>query len=142
MSPALAGGLLTSEPPGMSFSSIFDKLTMIYLGMVFFAFDSFSFLDLCFCFHNVWNISALFLQTLFFCPNLFLLLLGLQLYMFQAVCLFFFFFNMDYRNLFFLLSSFFLVFFFSSHFIVLSSDSLVLHFLVSIVSSFNGFLNF
>ena len=70
MSPALAGGLLTSEPPGMSFSLalIFDKLTMIYLGMVFFAFDSFSFLDLCFCFHNVWNISALFLQTLFSVP--------------------------------------------------------------------------
>ena len=95
MSPALAGGLLTSEPPGMSFSLalIFDKLTMIYLGMVFFAFDSFSFLDLCFCFHNVWNISALFLQTLFFCPNLFLLLLGLQLHMFQAVCLLLFFFS-------------------------------------------------
>ena len=95
MSPALAGGLLTSEPPGMSFSLalIFDNLTMIYLGMVFFAFDSFSFLDLCFCFHNVWNISALFLQTLFFCPNLFLLLLGLQLHMFQAVCLLLFFFS-------------------------------------------------
>ena len=95
----------TSAPPGKSFSLalIFDNLTMIYLGMVFFAFDSFSFLDLCFCFHNVWDISALFLQTFFFVPISFYFSWDSNYICFRlCACFFFFFFNVDYRNLFFL----------------------------------------
>ena len=133
-SPALAGGLNLWTTREVLFLFDFWQFDYDISGNGFLCFW-FSFLDVCFYFHNVWNILALFLQTLFFYPNLFLLLLGLQLtyvskqqqqHMFQAVCLFFF--IMDYGNLLFLLLSFFLVFFFSSHFIVLSSDSLVLYF--------------
>ena len=149
-SPALARGLnLWATREVLLFIFDFWQFDYDISGNGFLCFW-FSFLDVCFYFHNIWNISALFLQTLFFYPNLFLLLLGLQLtyvskqqqqqHMFQAVCLFFF--NVDYGNLLFLLLSFFLIFFFSSHFIVLSSDSLVLYFLVSNVSSLNGFLQF
>ena len=133
----------TSAPPGKSFSLalIFDNLTMIYLGMVFFAFDSFSFLDLCFCFHNVWDISALFLQTFFFVPISFYFSWDSNYICFRLCACFCFFFFLTWITE--TYSSFvFLVFFFSSHFIVLSSNSLVLYFLVSIVSSFNGFLQF